>query len=345
MPSRDDLHARHRGGDRTRSARRAPGLDRHVHLVLENDANQVALPRARHERRIRLYATAQWNDDVHHALHVLTTGETDGYYADYAGRAGWRLWAGRSPRASPIRASGPPSAAAPGAASSRRNCRLPPSSPSSRTTTRSAIAPSVTRLALQASEPALHAAAAIILLSPHVPLLFMGEEWGARQPFCFFCDFAGDLAEAVREGRRREFANFAEFRDPAQRARIPDPNAEATFARSVLDWSALARPEHAVWLERYRTLLALRAAEIVPRLAGSTGHAGSWRAIGELVVLVAWSLGDGTTLTLFANFSGEPVIVPENRLTGRLLYATAAGGGALAPPASASVFLTEPAQT
>ncbi len=316
---------------------------RHVHLVLENDANQARYLERGVAGAPRLF-TAQWSDDMHHALRVAATGAADGYYADYADRPAERL--GRA-LAEGFAYQGEQSAFRGGARRGEPSAHLPPTAFVAFIQNHDQVGNSAfgTRLALQASEPALHAAAAIVLLSPHVPLLFMGEEWGARQPFCFFCDFAGDLADAVREGRRREFADFAEFRDPARRARIPDPNAESTFARSVLDWSSVVRPEHAVWLERYRPLLALRAAEIVPRLVGTAGHAGPWRAIGERCVLVAWSLGDGTTLTLFANFSGEPVIVPENRLTGRLLYATAAGGGALAPPASASVFLAEPGQT
>jgi 1,4-alpha-glucan branching enzyme len=123
--------------------------------------------------------------------------------------------------------------------------------------------------------------------------------------------------------------------------RVPDPGADATFTRSILDWHSVDQPGHTAWLERYRALLALRSKEIVPRLKGIGGHAGSYRAIGDKVVLVAWGLGDGTTLTLLANFSDQSVIVPESRLTGRLLYATAGEGNAeQAPPHSASFFIS-----
>jgi 1,4-alpha-glucan branching enzyme len=80
-----------------------------------------------------------------------------------------------------------------------------------------------TRLSTRAADPALHASIAIVLLSLQIPLLFMGEEWGSGQPFLFFCDFEPGLGDAVREGRRREFAHFPEFRDDAARQRIPDP--------------------------------------------------------------------------------------------------------------------------
>src|SRR5690606_29849564 len=85
------------------------------------------------------------------------------------------------------------------------------------------------RLVELARPDALRAATALLLLSPMIPLLFMGEEWGAREPFLFFTDHHGELADAVREGRRNEFAEFAEFADEETRARIPDPNAIETF--------------------------------------------------------------------------------------------------------------------
>ncbi|HAQ87418.1 MAG TPA: malto-oligosyltrehalose trehalohydrolase, partial [Pseudomonas sp.] len=109
----------------------------------------------------------------------------------------------------------------------------------------------------------------VLLLSPMVPLLFMGEEWGAREPFLFFTSHHGELADAVREGRRGEFAEFAEFADEHTRERIPDPNAVETYEASKPDFSKRDEPEHAEWLSLYRHLLQLRHAEIVPRLEGS----------------------------------------------------------------------------
>jgi malto-oligosyltrehalose trehalohydrolase len=318
--------------------RRRFGGERAIHLVLENDDNQARYL-ARQGGAPALY-TAQWADDIHHALRVAATGASDGYYADYADRPAERL--GRA-LAEGFAYQGEPSAHRDGAMRGEPSAHLPPTAFIAFIQNHDQVGNSAfgARLAGQASEAALHAVTAIYLLAPHIPMLFMGEEWGSRQPFCYFCDFSGDLAAAVREGRRREFAKFAEFRDPAQRERIPDPGADATFTQSILDWRSVDQPEHAAWLERYRTLLALRHAEIAPRLKGVGGNAGSWRAIGEKVVLVAWGLGDGATLTLLANFSDQPVVVPESRLTGRLLYATAGEGSAdHAPPLSASFFLS-----
>src|SRR5207302_5451857 len=112
-----------------------------------------------------------------------------------------------------------------------------------------------TRIGPNAPEPLVHAAAAIVLLSPEIPLLFMGEEWGSLRPFLFFSDFAPPLDEAVRQGRRREFGHFPEFADETAQERIPDPTAEATFARSRLDWSEPNGESQVRWLDRYRRLL------------------------------------------------------------------------------------------
>src|SRR5205807_9029199 len=95
------------------------------------------------------------------------------------------------------------------------------------------------RIATIADPPAVRAAAAILLLAPFPPLLFMGEEFGAETPFLFFCDFERALAKAVTAGRRNEFARFARFNNPSAREEIPDPNATATFAASRLDWSTI----------------------------------------------------------------------------------------------------------
>src|SRR5208282_3605028 len=97
-----------------------------------------------------------------------------------------------------------------------------------------------------------------------IPMLFMGEEWGAAQPFPFFCDFGPELADAVRKGRRDEFARFPEFQDPKTREHIPDPMAEETFASAKLGWEDIARAPHAGRLDWYRRALAIRHAEIVP---------------------------------------------------------------------------------
>ena len=121
----------------------------------------------------------------------------------------------------------------------------------------------------------------------------MGEEWGCRQPFLFFCDFDGELGEAVRKGRREEFSRFASFKNS-----IPDPLAEGTFRQCVLDWAK----RDAVWLAHYKKLLQVRARAIAPRTFGP----GKYRMLGERAFEVKW---DG--LTLVANCGDQPSAVKD----------------------------------
>src|SRR5690606_26998131 len=127
-------------------------------------------------------------------------------------------------------------------------------------------------------------------LSPMVPLLFMGEEWGAREPFLFFTDHHDELARAVCEGPRSEFADFAAFAEPKNRERIPDPNAAETFAASRLDAAARLEPGHREWLDLHRNLLRLRHSEIVPRLPGCRPLGAE--VLGERALVARWRLGD-----------------------------------------------------
>jgi 1,4-alpha-glucan branching enzyme len=185
-------------------------------------------------------------------------------------------------------------------------------------------------------------AATIYLLAPEIPLLFMGEEWGATQPFPFFADFEPELAEKVREGRRREFAKFPAFRDEAARARIPDPCAETTFKSAVLDWGVAAQVGHREWLAWYKELLALRRREITPRLSGMAGRSGTFQPLGERALRSEWRLGDGACLTLFANF-GDAIEMAE-KPRGWRIYGTAALDGKALPARSAFYFISEAAR-
>ena len=287
------------------AVRAGPGRTRHVHLVLENDRNQARYLERAPDGTARWY-DAQWNDDLHHAFHVLLTGESDGYYADY--------------RDDPTRLLGRCLAegyAYQGEASSHRGNRprgepsasLPPGAFVSFLQTHDQVGNRAygERLAALADEAALRAATVAWLLAPAPPLLFMGEEFGAATPFLYFCDFAGELAAAVREGRRREFAQFARFADPAARAAIPDPNDPGTFRRSRLDWNCIAQPSHARWLALYRRLIAVRREHIAPRLPGMRGHAGRFRVLDHGALAVGWRLGDGSRLELRLNLTSREV--------------------------------------
>jgi maltooligosyltrehalose trehalohydrolase len=271
-----------------------PGLERHVHLVLENDRNQARLI-----GRARELATAQWNDDWHHAAHVLVTGEKDGYYEDYAARPAWML---ARALAEGFAYQGEPSAHRQGECRGEPSHELPAQAfvPFLQNHDQVGNRALGERLASLAPPHALRLATATLLLAPAVPLLFMGEELGARTPFLYFCDFHGELADAVREGRRREFAAFERFHDAEARARIPDPNDTATFAASKLRWDE-ADPE---WLAFVRATLALRHEAIVPRLEGGA-RGSAFSVSGEAGIAVDWTLGDGARLHLRANFGDD----------------------------------------
>jgi maltooligosyltrehalose trehalohydrolase len=162
------------------------------------------------------------------------------------------------------------------------------------------------RITSVAPEPAVRAIASIYLLLPQIPMLFMGEEFGADQPFPFFCDFEPGLAKSVREGRRAEFARFPEFQDPARRELIPDPTSEQTFLSAKLNWEHAARGVHADWFRLYQALLTIRHREIVPLLKGA--RSGRYEVLKEGAVSVLWQMGDGTRLHLVANLTPEPLI-------------------------------------
>jgi malto-oligosyltrehalose trehalohydrolase len=275
---------------------------RQIHLVLENEKNESPLL-TRDGRRPRHY-TAQWNDDVHHALHVAVTGEAEGYYADYADRTdrlGRALAEGFSFQGEVTSYSGKPRGEPSG--------QLPPTAFVAFIQNHDQVGNRAfgERLSMIARDEAVRAAAAVYLLLPQLPMLFMGEEWAASQPFLFFCDFGTNLADAVREGRRAEFVRFPQFRDPAARKRIPDPMSEATFRSCKLDWSDLNREPHTEWLALYRHLLAVRRAEIVPLLR-HIEHGGRFQVIGEEAVCVQWQLPDGGEMAVAANLSAGEII-------------------------------------
>lgn len=297
--------------------------DREIHLVLENDRNQVCYLK-RTEGRVGGY-NAQWNDDLHHILHVLATGDTSGYFADYAAEPAKHL--GRA-LAEGLAYQGEHSPFRDGQPRGEPSGELPATAFVSFLQNHDQVGnhPFGTRIAARAEEAALHAGVTIVLLSPQVPLLFMGEEWASVRPFAFFCDFEPALRDSVREGRRREFAHFPEFRDEAAREQIPDPTALSTFVMSRLDWTEPDKEPHSLWLARYRRLLQIRAGEIVPRLSGMPPHGGRYWVVGPKAVAVEWQLGDGSRLLLLANFSARPVALPGNFRNGEMIYSSAEPG-------------------
>jgi malto-oligosyltrehalose trehalohydrolase len=287
--------------------RAGPGRGRHIHLVLENDDNEARyLDGSGQGDRYN----AQWNDDFHHAAHVLLTGETDGYYGDYTPGAARHL--GRA-LAEGYAYQGEPSPYRDGMPRGEPSAGLPPGAFVSFLQNHDQVGNRALgeRLVALAAEQPLRAAVCAWLLAPHPPLLFMGEEFGAGTPFLFFCDFGPELATAVTGGRRREFARFARYSSPEAQAAIPDPNARETFLRSKLDWELMGVGAHARWLVHYRELLALRHRAIVPLLAGAPGGHGRYATCGEAAVVVEWPLGRHHRLEIRLNLSDREARAPR----------------------------------
>lgn len=281
--------------------------DRHFHLILENEKNDASL--------LEEHFTAQWNDDGHNVLHVLLTGEHDSYYADFATHSTEKLarclqagfvYQGEKNRHGQPR--GTPSD------------HLPPDRFVLFLQNHDQIGNRALgeRLTALTGEAQLKAAVSLLLLSPMVPLLFMGEEWGSSQPFLFFTDHHGELAAAVREGRRNEFREFALFADETQRERIPDPNAPATFTRCCPDPDEASQPKHRAWLEYYRHLLSLRHRYIIPRLKGARST--QVQVLADKAVSASWTMADGARLRIDLNLSDDACDLPALARTAQVIF-------------------------
>jgi maltooligosyltrehalose trehalohydrolase len=284
---------------------------RHIHLVLENGDNRASLLDPTEEPRGKF--RGQWNDDYHHAFHVLLTGEPQGYYGDYQ----------RSPRGDIARAlasgfvyQGEVAAFWGNRPRGEPSGALPPTAfvsflQNHDQTGNRALGE---RLDSLADPKQVEAALAITLLAPMIPMLFMGEEFGSRRPFLFFCDFAGDLAEAVRKGRRREYDwAYAKYGDA-----VPDPLDPKTFHACVLDWGARDAPPGCDRLALVKRLLDIRRQKIVPRLAGA--RHGDARAAEDGLLTALWPMGDGTRLKLAANLSSHEIVLRSDQTAGTAIW-------------------------
>ena len=299
-----------------RAAHAGPGRERQIFLVLENGANQARFlgpPGATDT------FDGQWNDDVHHCLHILLTGETDGYYEDYVDNPHAMLC---RCMAEGFGYQGQVSAHL-GAPRGEPSAQLPPTAFVNFLQNHDQIGNRALgeRIAAIARSPeALRAAYAVLLLAPSPPMLFMGEEWAAPQPFPYFCDFEPDLAAKVREGRKREFSRFEKFSDKGGLSALPDPGATATFRAAKLDWSVLSQRHHSDILDGFQRLLAIRQRDIVPLIPRI--HSGTCIKLEvNGAFAVDWALDDGTVLHLLANLTDHAVPV-LSRVAGRMIFAT-----------------------
>ena len=295
--------------------------DRPIHLTTEDDRNITRLHERDDHGRVRLYS-AEWNDDVHHAVHVIATTEQDGYYQDYADDAVGHL---ARALATGFVQQGERSKYRRGEKRGMPSAHLPPTSFVNFLQNHDQIGNRAfnERLTALAEPDIVELFTAILLLSPQIPLLFMGEEWGETRPFRFFTDFHGELGDLVREGRRKEFSRWAAFASEENCAKIADPNAERTFGESRLDWAKLDDPAHRARFDFVKRLLDVRRRKIMPLLERIGGNAGAAHRLAESAFAVRWVTVGGGALWLCANVGEQPVAWAE--------------GAAIAPPTSGTV--------
>jgi maltooligosyltrehalose trehalohydrolase len=280
---------------------RAQREGRDVVLIAESDLGDARVIRP--ARLGGLGLDAQWLDDFHHSLRTLLTGDTSGYYRDFGtldhlARAYQRgfVYAGEYSRYRDRRHGAP----APDILHRQFVVYAQNHDQVGNRMTGD-------RLTASVSPAQLSLAAAAVILSPFTPLLFMGEEYGSTRPFPFFVEFGDDaLIEAVRAGRRDEFASFRWRGEP------PDPHSEETFRSAVLDWSARDTGDHAGLLELYQRLLSLRRSEPAIRAADTiatemydTRGAATDGATREGVIAVR-RRAPGQAALLLLNFAPEP---------------------------------------
>src|SRR5829696_4781827 len=282
-------------------------LRRPLTLIAESDLNDPKLIRSRDAGGYGL--TAQWNDDVHHSMHALLTGERQGYYADFGPLSVLATaWTGAFVHAGDY-------SSFRGRPHGRRVD--PDSTPAHRFVAFLQDHDQVGNRALGdrlSGEPdplppeLLKVGAALLLTSPFTPMLWMGEEWAAATPWQFFTSHPEpELAAAVARGRKEEFASHGWDTDD-----VPDPQDPATFQRSKLDWSEPERGHHAEVLDWYRRLIALR--RIRPELTDprldlvdvACDEQAGWLVVSRGLLRVAVNLGaerqqvplDGTPMTV-----------------------------------------------
>jgi maltooligosyltrehalose trehalohydrolase len=321
-------------GDRAHE--KARELGREVLVIAESDLNDPRLVRSSDQGGFGL--DAHWNDDFHHALHALLTGEDEGYYKDF-GRVGH------------LAAVFEKSYAYAGHYSAHRRRRhgkgahdIEPSRLVVATQNHDQVGNRMKgeRLSALVGFEALKLAAGSVLLSPFLPLLFMGEEYGEPAPFLYFVSHSdSDLIEAVRQGRKSEFSAFAWQGDP------PDPQSEETFARSRLDRRALETVRHSRLLALHGELLRLRRA-ILALGVGSMGTTRATAYEAEGCLLVRRTEGSSSAL-LAMNFSPQARTIDAGPFEGtwQLVVDTTdtawLGPGGTAPPllqASAAVAIS-----
>jgi maltooligosyltrehalose trehalohydrolase len=303
-------------------AEQARGLTdgREAHLVVENSSNEAGWMKRGLHGKPWLF-TAQWSDDIHHAFHNLLTGEKHWYYGDFDNRIdlvgrGLAEGLGYQGEYSPSEEKHRGESAA----------GLPPTAFVAFVQNHDQIGnrPHGDRLITWITPEAYKVFATSILLAPTIPMLFMGEEFGATTPFEFFSDVQ-ELAEPIREGRRNELKLVPpELREEP----LPDPVSEEAFMRSKLDWSAA---EGSPWLEWYRTLIGVRHEKLVPLLPEMPTDRALFNVLSEKAVMIRWVLAGERVLSMWINFGDEEIAAEGLGLEHQIWVEGRAEAGKLGP--------------
>lgn len=278
----------------------ARSLGREVFVIAEDERNERNLVLSPAEGGNGFDAV--WSDDFHHHLRHRLAGDSDGYYRGFDGATksivvtineGWFF------HGQPVGDTGKSRGTTPAGLSreSRLFCIQNHDQVGNRAFGE--------RLSSQISQSQYYASTTLLLLAPEIPLLFMGQEWAAPEPFLYFTNHNGKLGQLVTEGRRREFEHFTAFKDEAQRQKIPDPQLEETFRASRLDWDLRLLPDHAACLRWYEYLLRVRK-HIVPnaRFIGS-------RALTNEIVLLKWQSRRGELSAAIALGDFASAVIPD----------------------------------
>ena len=269
---------------------RACAAGREIHLILEDEENVSGRLVRTADGGTPLY-TAQWNHDMTHLLSASmgNIAPDRDPQADETGKTATMLAQGYV--LTPTVQQHPENIL----------CKVPPTAYIGFLQTHDLIGNRIAaeRLDRLVSKEALHAVTAILLLLPQTPMLFMGQEWLASQPFPFFCDYKGDLARKIREGRADSLRKMHSTDDLGGAF---DPGAESTFRAAQLDWNQLGHEPHATELGWYRNILGVRRDHVAPLLADLRERCGSARVLSPGAFVIDWHFA-GRTLTLSANLT------------------------------------------
>jgi malto-oligosyltrehalose trehalohydrolase len=309
-------------------------------LVTEDNRNLVGSLERAEDGGVKAY-TATWNDDLHHVSRVIAARETVGYLSDFSSDR-WALFA--RALAEGFAFQGEAAGNSGGEPHGEPSGHLPPTAFIGFLQNHDQVGNRAfgNRMETVVDPQMMRAMLTIFMLAPHIPLLFMGDEYGERRPFMYFSDYDEDLADAIHRGRLTEAANFGEVPlHVVEPDDLPDPNDPAVFEASKLDRSAAYTEDGLARQAFYRQIFQLRRRHIVPGLIEATGGAGRIREARDGSVAIDWRL-NGRRLQLRANLSRATRRVPTYR--GQIIHAEPAEADVSADgflPAMSVVFALE----